>query len=178
MSETDDMRAARTAALLQEHDELVQLFVHEDGRAFQVNVALLAAEGGLLAGAQSFGIFDVQRSISMPLVIVLLGGALLNVVGFFVLQKVQLLRMSRLYRGFRIEAELALLDVTIRTFDSVEGNISRRTALNPPSDKDETRRLRWWENVEPLNLRLVFNLLAGVFLFLAIWALIGRPGLS
>lgn len=172
---------AATDALLQEHDELVQLFIHDDVLAWQLNLVLLAANTGLLTAVHTLGLFDLQQPVGAPLLIVLLVGVMLNVVGFFVLQRRQIYRLSRLYRAYRVEDELSRAGSPIQTFLSAEGNIMAGRMLEWPDAGSKppapqlTRALRFRERVRVLDFRFAFNAIAIGFLVLALWAVIGRP---
>ena len=172
---TSDPSDRAIAALLQQHDELVQLYIHEDALAWQLNLTLLGADAGLFAAAGGLGAFDAEVPVSFPLIAVLAAGALINVVGFFVLQRSKIHRTSRLFRGLHLEADLLKSGISVDTFASAEGYIHSNRMLLPPQEQAQTsaelptRPLRRWEKVESLNLRFSFNLLAAVFIGLIIW---------
>ncbi len=178
MSDPDKADTGRAAALRQEHEELVSLFIHEDYVGWQLNLALLAANAGLFAGARALGLFNRDTKVGLALLLGLLAGSMMNIVGFFIGQRLRVRRLSRLFRARRIEAELKRLDVPIQTFESVEGNIHEGRMPTPPDETNETRPLHWWERVAVLDLRFAVNALAATFLALALWTLLGRPGLG
>lgn len=168
-------------ALLQEHDELVQLFIHNDLVAWYLNLALLAANGGLLSALHAVGLFDLEAPLRAPIVVVLGAGVLVNVVGYFVLQRRRVYRQSRLNRALFVEAELASAGSAIRTFSTVEGNLERGRMPTPPDgishaqEPQPTRALQRREQYTVLDFRLAFYLVAATFLALSVWTLLGRP---
>lgn len=170
-----------TAALLQEHDELVQLIIHEEYVSWQLNVVLIGANSALLGALHSLGLLDRQQQVGVALGFLLVVGLIINLVGVFVLQRRGMYRLARLHRGCRIEAELALAGSPIRTFSSVERTIAAGRMLAPPESSppppapQPTRPLRLHERVRFLNFRLAFYLVALMYAALAIWAVTGRP---
>ena len=170
-----------TTALLQEHDELVQLIIHEESVSWQLNLVLLAANGALLGPLHSLGLLDRQQQVGFALGFLMVVGVIINLVGVFVLQRRGMYRLARLHRGCRIEAELAMAGSPIRTFSSVERTIAAGRMLAPPESSppppapQPTRPLRLHERVRFLNFRLAFYLVALMYAALAIWAATGRP---
>ena len=75
--------------------------------AWQLNLTLLAANAGLFAAANSMGLFRLYRPVDLPLLFLLATGALINVVGFFVLQRSKIHRESRLFGAYLEEERLA-----------------------------------------------------------------------
>lgn len=181
MADAPEASESVTTALLQEHDELVQLIMHEELVAWQLNLVLLASNSGLLAALYSLGLLDSQRPVGAALAIVLVAGVMLNVAGFFVLQRRKIYRLSRLYRACRVEAELSRAGSPIQTFSSVERTIAAGRMLAPPEGSppppapQPTRALRFYERVTLLDLRLALHVVALAYLAFAIWTAIGRP---
>jgi len=149
--------------------------------AWQLNFALLAANAGLFAAANTLPVFDSTEGIGLPLAVVLLVGALINLVGFFVLQRSKIHRLSRLFRAYSVEDALAQAGHPIQTFTSAErhvfaGRMLVAPATSPPPPKG-TRPLKCYEKIEVLDLRFAFNVSALAFLALGVWVIIGRPWL-
>lgn len=181
MMDTPETSEPLATALLQEHGELVDLIIHEESVAWQLNLVLLGANSGLLAAVHSLGLLDLQTPISAALVIVLGVGVIFNAAGVVVTQRRTVYRLSRLYRACRVEAELSLLGRPIRTFSAVERTLAAGRMLVPPESSapppapPSTRALRFYERVTVLDLRLAFHVVALTYLALAIWAALGRP---
>lgn len=167
--------------LLQEHDELVQLMMHDDIIAWYLNLALLATNGGLLSAVETQGVFEFTEPVDPALWLVLFAGLLLNVVGHFALQRRKVHRLSRLYRALRIEAELDGVGCPVRTFSSAEALIAQGRMLVPPISAPPppaphpTRRLTFQERLTFLDLRFLFYVMAIVYLAIVAWVVMGRP---
>ena len=159
---------------MQEHAELVSLFIHEDSLAWQLTVGLIAANAATITGTYGLGVFDESKKLELGAVALLVVGCFLNLVGFFVLQRSKIHRSSRLYRAIHVEAELDRLGIKLQTFGSGEGAILKGFSLT--MDSDAPRRLGWWERIEVLDAHYLFNVLAVALLALTIWAILGRPG--
>lgn len=175
---TDDGKGATREHLLQEHEELVQLFIHEDSMAWQLTLALLAGNAAVIGGAYGIGLLDPAKCLARELfamyfVIVL--GILLNVVGFCVLQRSKIHRLSRLFRGYAVEAQLRAIGSPVITFYSGEGNIHHKVMLEP--NGMATRPLRSYERVEALGFSLVLVVISAVLVFAIVWLWRGRPWL-
>ena len=170
-----------TTALLQEHDELVQLLIFEGTVSWQINIVLLGANSGLLAALRTLGLMDLQQPVSLETALLLVLGLLVNLTGVFVLLRREVYRLARLHRGYRIEAELAMAGSSISTFSAVERTIAHGRTLMPPESSPPppaphaTRALRLFERARFLNFRLLFYLVASTFAAIAIWTALGRP---
>ena len=181
MADAPVMSESLTAALLQEHDELVQLIIHEEYVSWQLNLVLLGANSALLGALHSLGLFDRQQQVGFEPAFLLVGGLIVNLVGVFVVQRRGMYRLARLHRGCRIEAELAMAGSPIRTFSSVERMIAAGRMLVPPESSppppvpQPSRPLRVHERVRFLDFRLMFYLVALMYAALAMWAALGRP---
>ena len=166
--------------LIYEHGELVNLFIHEDSMAWKLTIGLLAANAALAAGAYKLGFFDPSQDPRLELYVIVGLGVLFNIIGFFILQRSKIHRLSRLYRGYTIESRLRALGFPVAIFSSAEGLINREVMLKEPdgmlTDNDwTTRPLRWYEKQEALDLRFMLYVLAGFFFAAIVWLVIGRP---
>ncbi len=91
-------------ALLLEHDEIVQLFMHEDNRAWQLNLAVAAANGTLAAFLlQTYSTTFSTSAHPFFLNVICLAGFFLNLLMFFVFQRSKIHWWSRLSRAIQIE---------------------------------------------------------------------------
>lgn len=171
----------RIAGLLQEHEELVQLYIHEDSTAWQLMLALFAADAGLIALANRLGAFDPLLPVTPLLIVVCVFAIVFNLMAYSVLQRSELHRLSRLFRAYSVEAHLTGLGCPIRTFHSAELNIFGGTMLSQPdvtrsaltdqnaAADDPTRGLKFSERIPSLPLRFIFILLAIAAVFLLVW---------
>lgn len=181
MTDAPETSEPLATALMQEHGELVDLIIHEESVAWQLNIVLLGANSGLFAGVNSLGLLDLQTPVSAALVIVLGVGVLFNAAGVVVTQRRNVYRLSRLYRACRVEAELSMLGRPVQTFSAVERTIAAGRmpvapeGSAPPPSPPSTRALKFYERITVLDLRLVFHVVALAYLALVIWAAMGRP---
>lgn len=165
--------------LLHEHEELVQLFIHEDSMAWQLSLGLLAGNAVVVSGVYSLGLLDANKSNASELIAigVVIGlGILLNLVGFFVLQRSKIHRLSRLFRAYAVENRLRAIGSQIATFTSAEGNLHRKVMLRPSGTT--TRPLRCHEQVEALGFRFILNVLSILMVSALVWLVWGRPWLA
>jgi hypothetical protein len=165
-------------ALRQEHEELVQLYVHEDSMAWQLSLTLLAANGALFTALYGLDVFDPTKHLGIPVFAILSVGIAINVVGYFVLQRSNIHRKSRLFRAYQVEDELGSLGTPIRTFTSAERVIHRNKVLDTHGEREfRERDLHWTETIEALGFSALSNGLAILYYALALWLIVGRPGL-
>ena len=170
MSEDSEKRTVD--ALLQEHQELVQLFVHENSLSWQLNLAFLAMNGVVISAAVGYGLFDKRESLVLPIYLFLLFGAILNPLTYFVFQRSKLHREARLVRAYEVEDQLAQKGIDLQTLRSCEQMISRGKVIR---EADKPRNLRWDERVEVLGFRWSPLLVAGLFIIGMVWLAFGRP---
>ena len=177
---TDD---DRRTALLQEHEELVQLFIHEDSMAWQITLALLAMNGALFAAVYK-DLFKYDSKPGSELYVLLTVGVILNAVGYLGRRRSELYRLSRLFRAYYVEDALAKAGAPIRTFTSAERTVFRKKMLIAPAESPgyassepqvSERSLKRREKWKSLNFGVVTLVLALVFAGCLIWLLIGRP---
>jgi hypothetical protein len=167
-----DHDMAGDQALLQEHEELVQLYVHEDSMAWQLTLAVLAMNGAVFSGTYALGVFDRTKPPGFELYVLLALGVLLNIVAFFVLQRSKIHRVSRLFRAYQIEDALAPR-TPIKAFTTAERAIHHKRMLRAPEEGGGERELHWYETVEILNfwslsLLLALPSLSGSFGFVSV----------
>lgn len=170
MSEDSEKRTVE--ALLQEHQELVQLFVHENSLAWQLNLAFLAMNGVVITAVVGYGLFDKTKTLALPIYLFLLFGVILNTLTYFVFQRSKLHRESRLVRAYEVEDQLAQKGIDVQTLSSCERTINQHKVIR---ESNEPRSLRWDERVEVLGFRWSPLLVAGLFIIGMVWLAYGRP---
>lgn len=171
-------------ALLHEHEELVQLFIHEDSMAWNLLLTMLAANVAFLGATFPLRIFHQNGANLVAIGMILIFGLFVNLAGYFILQRSNIHRLSRLYRAYRIEKALQIEGHSVRTFRSAEGNIRDGRMLESPENdtmhpyEQKTRRLRRYEKIEVLNFRSLLWILAIINLVILVWVLTGRKLLT
>lgn len=157
----------RLDALRQEHDQLIQLYVHEDLMAWQLNAGFLAMNAAFIAASYGLGVFDAAKEPALIALVVLVGAALLNWVAFFTFERSKIHRNARLNRIYQVEDELRTLGFPIQTLGSAERNIEKGVTIT--DEPGQERSLKWYEKREALRLRRWAALLPALWLGLAVW---------
>lgn len=160
-------------AQLQEHQELVHLYIHEDSLAWQLNIAFLTINIAIFTGLYTLGALDPSRALGPGPFILLVAAIVSSLAGFFVFQRNKLYLTSRLQRCYEIEDQLAEVGIPIRTLSTAERTIEQGAVIRATG----TRRLRWWERVEVLQYRYSTALVVVFWIACSVWLALGRPGL-
>lgn len=127
-------------ALLQEHQELIDLAIHEDALSWQLNLEFLGTNGALLAAA------FVARGAASYVMVVAIFAAVVNGLWFFPFERSKLHFSSRLCRAYEIEDQLESMGIIFRTLTSAERTIARGFVHDRIGKPD--RPLHWWERIE------------------------------
>jgi hypothetical protein len=139
--------------LLEEHKELVQLFIHEDSMAWNlinyyivVNVGILAGIGALFNPCSM-----VKALISVALCF---GGSISGLIWLLFLMRSRMHSDSRMYRA--IEIENRLTEKTKIEFDTLKSceeliNFEEKILKKPKGEKRDLRDLYWYEKIKALK---------------------------
>jgi len=136
--------------LLEEHKELIRLFMHEDGLAWNMtyffivlNVGLLSVMGALLSRSSS-------SQVNLVCIILSFSAGGIGVAWRLALQRSELHRQSRMFRAMIIEDELTRRGFPLDTLRSCESRLYHQKVLADP--EGNIRDLRWFEKIHALRI--------------------------
>jgi len=162
--------------LLEEHKELIQLFMHEDSLAWNMtyfyivlNTGLFSALGALLS---RLGFLEVAAIYVVPSVI----GGLIGIAWRFSFKRSELHRQSRMFQAMMIEDQLTRRNLPLDTLRSCESRLYQGNVLKDPDGNlrwPNTRPLRRFEKIESLKI-----IHGGTIAFAVIWFAFAVIGLA
>jgi len=112
-------------ALVREHEELVQLYIHEDAMAWNLIFFFLAANIAIVSGIGALVSLGIAKFSLLVISFLCVFGAIVGFLGFFTLQRSRIHRESRLFRAEDIEEELRKKKLVFDTFLSAEATIHK-----------------------------------------------------
>jgi len=158
-----ELRSALTpeqrTASLQEHLELIYLFIHEDQMAWRLSLGYLAANATLLllvAQVVQASALGSHRFRTVSILLLYIIAVLANLQGYVVMQRSCIHRQSRLARAYILEDELRAAGAPVRTLSSAERLIADSQVLRCNGTIES---LKWRERIEALDSGWVLLLL-------------------
>jgi len=137
--------------LLREHEELIQLFIHEDKLAWNIIYFYIVANLGLSSALVI--LISSSSPFSFPAFFLCIIGSGFGIIFYFAFQRSKIHWHSRLYRALEIENKFnAHKDMEFKTFSSCESKIWFEKPPKCLKDaKGNYRKLKWRERREILG---------------------------
>lgn len=160
--------------LLEEHKQLIQLYMSEDNLVWNQTYFYIVLNAGLLSviGSLSGGSFSLNENV-VSIILCFFGG-FVGLSWYLIFQRTLIHRNSRMYRAMMIEDELKKKGIPIYTLRSCESRIHKKSVLADPDGSlthPNIRKFKWSERKEALRIIHKGMIVSGLLWFLTglIW---------
>lgn len=152
----------KNEVLLREHEELVNLFIHEDNLVWNLIYFFLIINVGLISGTGALISFGVTGIILLLVSLLCLFGAVIAFSWFFTMQRSRIHWEALIFRAEDIERELQKKGLMLATFHSYVIATFYEKMKYKRKGKGELEDQEWRERVEPIQYLDIIMFLIGI----------------